>query len=76
MDLLLWKTVGFIVIGFVVLVSMKKSMERKLALIIENEESMESEQISTKPIVWWIGGATVWGLVSMFLIVWSFSIYM
>ncbi|RST77165.1 hypothetical protein D4T97_001315 [Siminovitchia acidinfaciens] len=76
MDLLLWITVGFIVFGFVVLVSMKKSMERKVALIIENKESMESKQISPKPVVWWIVGATVWGLVSMFLIVRSFSVYM
>ena len=76
MDLLLWITVGFIVIGFVVLASMKKSMERKVALIIDNEESTESKQISTKPVVWWIVGATVWGLVSMFLIVRSFSVYM
>jgi RsiW-degrading membrane proteinase PrsW (M82 family) len=76
MDLLLWITVGFIVIGFVVLVSMKKSMERKVALIIENEENMESKQISNKPVIWWIVGATVWGLVSMFLIVRSFSVFM
>jgi RsiW-degrading membrane proteinase PrsW (M82 family) len=76
MDLLLWITVGFIVFGFVVLVSMKKSMERKVALIIENEESMESKQISNKPVIWWIVGATVWGLVSMFLIVRSFFVFM
>jgi RsiW-degrading membrane proteinase PrsW (M82 family) len=76
MDLLLWITVGFIVIGFVVLVSMKKSMERKVALIIENEESMESKQISNKPVIWWIVGATVWGLVSMLLVVRSISVFM
>lgn len=35
MDLLLWITVGFIIIGFVVIVSMKKNMESKLALIKE-----------------------------------------
>ncbi|WP_262177220.1 hypothetical protein [Saccharococcus sp. Marseille-Q5394] len=75
MDFLLWITVGFIVIGFVVLVFMKKSMERKLSLIIENEESLESEQTSTKPIVWWIWGAVLWGIVSIFLTVWSFSVY-
>lgn len=75
MDLFLGITIGFIVIGFVVLVSMKKSMEMKVALIIENNESIESKQISPKPVVWWILGATVWGLVSMFLIVRSFSIY-
>ncbi|MEC0239771.1 hypothetical protein P4H66_07855 [Paenibacillus dokdonensis] len=76
MDLLLWIIVGFIIIGFVVLASMKKSMERKVALLIENKESMESKQILTKPVVWWIVGVTVWGLVSIFLIVRSFSIYM
>lgn len=75
MDLLLWVTVGFFVIGFVVLVSMKKSMEKKLALIIEDEESMESEQNSPKPIIWWIWGAVFWGIVSIFLILWSFSVY-
>ncbi|KPH71791.1 hypothetical protein [Oceanobacillus caeni] len=76
MDLLLWITVGFIVIGFVVLFSMKKSMERRVTLIIENEKNIESEQVSNKPIIWWITGATVWGLVSMFLVVRSFSVYM
>lgn len=75
MDLLLWLTIEFIVIGIVVLVSMKKSTERKVALIIENEKSMGSKQISTKPVILWIMGATVWGIVSMFLIVWSFSVY-
>jgi len=76
MDLFLWLTVSFIVIGFVVIAFMKKSMERKVALIIENEENMESKQISNKPVIWWIVGATVWGLVSIFLVVRSFSVYM
>lgn len=75
MDLLLWITVGFIVIGFGVLVSMKKSVEMKVAFMIENKESMERQQISPNPVVWWIAGATVWGIVSICLIVWSFSIY-
>lgn len=33
MDLLLWVTIGFIIIGFVVLASMKKGMESKVAFI-------------------------------------------
>lgn len=74
--MLLWITTGFITIGLVVLFSMKKGMERKVALIIESEENGESNQISNKPIIWWIVGATVWGVVSMFLVVWSFSVYM
>ena len=76
MDLFLWLTVSFIVIGFVVFASTAKGMERKVALIGENEESMVGKQISTKPVIWWIVGATVFGLVSMFLVVRSFSIYM
>ncbi|MFB1051459.1 hypothetical protein [Paraliobacillus sp. JSM ZJ581] len=76
MDLLLWIAVGFIVTAFVVLVSMKKSMERKVALIIENEESMESKQISNKPVILWVAGVIVWGLISMFLIIRSFSVFM
>lgn len=75
MDLLLLITVGFIIIGFVVLVSMKKSMEMKVALLKENKESVDGKQISPKPVIWWIWGAVLWGIISIFLIVWSFSVY-
>ena len=75
MNLLLWITVGFIVIGLFVLISMKKSMEERVALAIENMDGMEGNQQSIKPVVWWIVGVTVWGLVSMLLIVWFFSVY-
>ena len=66
MDLLLLVSIGFIIIGFIVLVSMKKSMERKLAFIIETGED---EKGSRKSIIWWITGTTIWGIVSMYLIV-------
>lgn len=75
MYLLLWITVGFIIIGFVVLISMKKGMEIKVALLKENAESANGKQISSKPVIWWIWGATAWGVVSIFLIVWLFSVY-
>ncbi|SNT54606.1 hypothetical protein SAMN05444672_14617 [Bacillus sp. OK838] len=73
MDLLLWITVGFIIIGFAVIASMKKNMESKLAFIKGN---MESKEFSTKPIVWWILGTAVWGTVSIILIVWWISVSM
>ncbi len=74
MDLLLCITIGFIIIGFAVLISMKKSMESKLAYIIAN---MENEENSTKAksIIWWIVSTTAWGIVSMFLVVWWFHNY-
>nr|WP_235788475.1 hypothetical protein [Salipaludibacillus sp. CUR1] len=56
-------------IGFIILVSMKKNMEIKLALL---NRSMESTKGAAKPIVWWIVLSTVWGIVSIFLIVWMF----
>jgi Na+/proline symporter len=71
LDLLLWITIVFIIIGFAVLTSMKKGMESKLAFITANMEDVENPS-KAKSIVWWIVSATAWGIVSMFLIVWCF----
>ncbi|MGF9979185.1 hypothetical protein [Viridibacillus arvi] len=71
MDLLLWVTIGFIIIGFVVLTSMKRGMESKLAFITVNMEDKESS-IKAKSIICWIASTTAWGIVSMILIVWWF----
>ncbi|WP_431802255.1 hypothetical protein [Halobacillus andaensis] len=72
MDLLLWITIGFFMLGFVVLLSMKRSMESKLAFIKENPESAESS-IKTKSIIWWIASTTAWGILSLILVVLVFS---
>ncbi len=74
MDLLFWITIGFIIIGFVVLTSMKKGMENKVALIKAN---MEDEENSSKAnsVICWILSTTAWGIVSIFLIVWCFHNY-
>ncbi|WP_010096922.1 hypothetical protein [Ornithinibacillus scapharcae] len=71
MDLLLWIAIGFIIIGFVVLISMKKGMESKLAFITANMEDKESFT-KAKSIIWWIVSTVAWGIVSMILIVWWF----
>lgn len=71
MDLLLWITIGFIIIGFVVFTSMKKGMENKLAFITANREDGENST-NAKSIMWWIVSTTAWGIVSMILIVWWF----
>ena len=71
MDLLLWITIVFIIMGFVVLTSMKKGMESKLAFITANMEGEESSK-KAKSIIWWIVSTTAWGIVSMILIVWWF----
>ena len=71
MDLLLWITIGFIIMGFVVLTSMKKGMQSKLAFITANMEGEESSK-KAKSIIWWIVSTTAWGIVSMILIVWWF----
>jgi Na+/proline symporter len=71
LDLLLWITIVFIIIGFAVLTSMKKGMESKLAFVTANVEDEESST-KAKSIIWWIVSATAWGIVSLFLIVWCF----
>ncbi|SET64857.1 hypothetical protein SAMN05216389_11867 [Oceanobacillus limi] len=71
MDLLLWITIGFIIIGFAILTSMKKGMESKVTFIKANIESKESSTIA-KSVIWWIWSTTAWGIVSMFLVVWCF----
>ncbi|MET4563579.1 Na+/proline symporter [Lysinibacillus parviboronicapiens] len=71
MDLLLWITIGFIIIGFVVLTSMKKGMESKVAFIKANMEEEENSS-KAKSVIWWIWSTTAWGIVSIFLVVWCF----
>lgn len=72
MDLLLWITIGFIITGFVVLISMKKGMESKLAFIKVNMTDEENSK-RAQSIIWWIVCTTAWGIVSMLLIVWWFQ---
>lgn len=74
MGLLLWVTVGFIGLGFVLLVLMKRGMESKLAFVTENGESVESSR-DAKSMVRWIYGVALWGVISMALVVWSFHHY-
>lgn len=71
MDLLLWITIGFIIIGFVVLTSMKKGMESKVAFIKANMEDAGNSS-KAKSVIWWLWSTTAWGIVSMFLVVWCF----
>jgi len=73
-DLLLWVTIGFIIIGFVVLSSMKKDMESKVAFIKLNMEE-EGNSSKAKAVVWWIWSTTAWGIASMFLVVWCVHHY-
>ncbi|MGE7908075.1 hypothetical protein [Lysinibacillus xylanilyticus] len=68
MDLLLWITICFIIIGFVVLISMKKGMESKVAFIKANMED-EGNSSKAKSVIWWIWSTTAWGIVSIFLVV-------
>lgn len=71
MDLLLWITIGFIIIGCVVIISMKKDMESKVAFIKANIEHEENSS-KAKSVILWIWSATAWGMVSIFLVVWCF----
>lgn len=74
MDLLLWITIGFVAIGFVVVFSMKKGMESKVVFIKGNMED-NGNPSKAKSVIWWIWGTVAWGLVSMFLVGLCFKNY-
>ncbi|NQD66015.1 hypothetical protein HP456_08765 [Bacillus haikouensis] len=59
MDILRWMSVGFIILGFFVLISIKRTIESK-----------ETRNVQT--VIWWIWGTAVWGTASIILIVWCF----
>jgi len=72
-DLLLWITTGFMLIGLVVLVSMKKGMETKVAVIANMEDEENSSKV--KSVIWWIWSTIAWGVGGIFLVVWWLSNY-
>ncbi len=74
MDLLLWITTGFMLIGLVVLVTMKKGMESKVAFIKANMDK-EEKSSKAKSVIWWIRSTTAWGVGGIFLVVWWSSNY-
>ena len=74
MELLLWITTGFIIIGFGVLFSMKKDMENKVAFIKENMADV-GNSAKAKTVIWWIWSTIAWGIASIFLIFWWFHTY-
>ncbi|MFZ0578811.1 MAG: hypothetical protein WAM41_15040 [Psychrobacillus psychrotolerans] len=74
MDLLLWITTGFMLIGLVVLVTMKKGMESKVAFIKANMDK-EEKSSKAKSVIWWIRSTTAWGVGGIFLVVWWFNNY-
>ena len=75
MDLLFWITIGFIITGFVILASMKKGMESKVAFIKANIED-EGNSSKAKSVICWILSTVAWGIVSMSLVVWCFKNYL
>lgn len=59
-DLLLWMSVSFFLIGCAVLAFMKRKLERK------NNPTIQS-------ITGLVAGTTAWGVTSIILIVWSYN---
>ena len=53
---------------------MKKDMESKVAFIKANPED-EGNSSKAKSVIWWVWGATAFGIVSMYLVVWCFDNY-
>ncbi|WP_404406341.1 hypothetical protein [Jeotgalibacillus malaysiensis] len=72
MDLLLWFTIAFLVIGFVVLMVLSKSMKNRVEFLKSNPDLEDGEK-EAKPVIRFIWAAVAWGVVSMALVVTWFS---
>ncbi|GLO67041.1 MULTISPECIES: hypothetical protein [Oceanobacillus] len=70
--MLIWLSIGFILIGFCVLISTKKSMENKIAFIKSNVVDQNVTKV-TNSVIWWIVGVFGWGLISIILITLTFQ---
>ncbi len=69
MDFLLWFMIGFILIGLLVFLLMKKRMETKLAHVKANPDTEETSR-DTKYLILWVWSVTAWGVASIALVVW------
>lgn len=70
MDWLLLGTVCFIIIGFTAIASQKKNMESLTTLTVKRNTRSKETQTT---IIWWIAGTTIWGVISIVLVVsWFF----
>lgn len=74
LTLLLDMTIIFIIIGLALILLKKKEMERQVAFVKENVEDVGND-LRAKRVIWWIGGTTVWGIVSIFLVILCFNQY-
>ncbi|MDQ0185376.1 hypothetical protein J2S16_001942 [Cytobacillus kochii] len=73
-NLLHWMILFIIVSGFITVASMKKRMENKLArLVAQGENGAYKRNRDMQVIIYWILGTVAWGVVSIFLIIWSFN---
>lgn len=73
-NLLHWMILFIIVYGFITVASMKKRMENKLArLVAQGENGAYKRNRDMQAIIYWILGTVAWGVVSIFLIIWSFN---
>ncbi|TFD94403.1 hypothetical protein [Jeotgalibacillus sp. R-1-5s-1] len=73
MSALILLNITIITAGFVFLFSMKRKMEWKVAFIKENSEHPDAKAHS-QSVIQWIAAAALWGIISMGLVVWSFSL--
>ncbi|WP_227396012.1 hypothetical protein [Jeotgalibacillus aurantiacus] len=73
MNALILLNITIISAGFVFLFSMKRKMEWKVAFIKQNEDHPEAK-MHARYVIQWIAAAALWGMISMGLVVWSFSL--
>lgn len=71
MDILMWTTFGFVVVGFFLLLITSKMMDIQI-LFLDKRLQRKRNSAQAKCGMWWMWGAVAWLIMSMSLVVLSF----
>ncbi|WP_041123932.1 hypothetical protein [Jeotgalibacillus alimentarius] len=72
MNLLWWTTIAFFMIGLIVLLVASRSVKARLGYVKNNPDA---DPAAVKPVIWYIRATTIWGVISIGLVVSCFHVY-
>ena len=75
MDILIWTTIVFVVVGFILLLITSKMMDVKI-LFLDKRLQRKRDTAQARRAMWWMWGAIAWLVISMTLVVWWFVTYL
>ena len=75
MDILMWTAIGFVVVGFILLLITSRMMDIKI-LFLDKRLQRKRNAVQARRAMWWMWFAVAWLVISMTLVVWWFVTYL